>query len=134
MERTLCIIKPDVTGPNKLADVLNEFLRRGLKIAAMEMTHISKGKFSEFYAEHKDKNFFADLISFMCSGSVVLVVLEGENIIKDYREMLGATDPKEAATGTLRERFGEGVPNNAFHGSDSPESAEREIKFFFPDL
>ena len=131
MEKTLSIIKPDAVAKNVLGKILDRFESAGLKIIAIKMLHLDKDMAEGFYAEHKGKPFFDKLINFMTSGPVVVQVLSGENAIKANRELMGSTNPEEAAQGTIRSDFAESIDANAVHGSDSPESAEREISYFF---
>ena len=130
-ERTLSIVKPDAVGKNVIGEIFSRFERAGLKIVATKMMHLSKEKAEGFYAEHKERPFFGALVSFMTSGPVVVSVLEGENAVIRHREILGATDPKKAAAGTIRADYAVSVDENATHGSDSTTSAEREINYFF---
>ena len=130
-ERTLSIIKPDAVGKNAIGDIVARFEKAGLQVVAMQMEHLSEDKAKGFYAEHDGKPFFADLVTFMTSGPVVLQVLQGENAIALNRELMGATNPKEADPGTIRADFAESIDANAVHGSDSPTSAAREIDYFF---
>ncbi len=131
MENTLSIIKPDAVSKNVLGKILDRFESSGLKIIAIKMLHLDKDIAEGFYVEHKGKPFFEKLINFMTSGPVVVQVLSGENAIKTNRELMGNTNPEEAASGTIRSDFAESIDANAVHGSDSPESAEREISYFF---
>ena len=131
MEKTLSIIKPDAVAKNVLGKILDRFESAGLKIIAIKMLHLDKDMEEGFYAEHKGKPFFDKLINFMTSGPVVVQVLSGENAIKANRELMGSTNPEEAAQGTIRSDFAESIDANAVHGSDSSESAEREISYFF---
>lgn len=131
IERTLSIIKPDAVAKNVIGEVVSRFEKAGLKIAAMQMKQLSQADAEGFYAEHKERPFFGDLVSFMTSGPVVVQVLEGENAIALNRELMGATNPKEAAEGTIRRDFAESIDANAVHGSDSAASAAREIEYFF---
>ena len=131
MEKTLSIIKPDAVAKNVLGKILDRFESAGLKIIAIKMLHLDKDMAEGFYSEHKGKPFFEKLINFMTSGPVVVQVLSGENAIKANRELMGNTNPEEAAQGTIRSDFAESIDANAVHGSDSPESAEREISYFF---
>ena len=131
VERTLSIIKPDAVAKNVIGEIVSRFEKAGLKVVAMQMKQLSKDEAEGFYAEHKERPFFADLVAFMTSGPVVVQVLEGENAIALNRELMGATNPKEAAEGTIRRDFAESIDANAVHGSDSPASAEREIAYFF---
>ncbi len=130
-ERTLSIIKPDAVAKNAIGEIVARFEKAGLKIAAMQMKQLSQADAEGFYAEHKERPFFGDLVSFMTSGPVVVQVLEGENAIALNRELMGATNPQEAAEGTIRRDFAESIDANAVHGSDSAASAEREIAYFF---
>ena len=131
MEKTLSIIKPDAVAKNVLGKILDRFESAGLKIIAIKMLHLDKDMAEGFYVEHKGKPFFEKLINFMTSGPVVVQVLSGENAIKTNRELMGNTNPEEAAQGTIRSDFAESIDANAVHGSDSSESAEREISYFF---
>ncbi|MET4000035.1 nucleoside-diphosphate kinase [Marinobacterium sp. MBR-109] len=131
VERTLSIIKPDAVAKNVIGEIVSRFEKADLKIVAMQMKQLSKQDAEGFYAEHKERPFFADLVAFMTSGPVVVQVLEGENAIALNRELMGATNPKEAAEGTIRRDFAESIDANAVHGSDSAASAEREIAYFF---
>ena len=133
MEKTLSIIKPDAVAKNVLGKILDRFESSGLKIVAVKMLHLDQDMAEGFYAEHKGKPFFEKLINFMTSGPVVVQVLSGENAIKTNRELMGNTNPEEAASGTIRSDFAESIDANAVHGSDSPESAEREISYFFTE-
>ena len=133
MEKTLSIIKPDAVSKNVLGKILDRFESSGLKIIAIKMLHLDKDMAEGFYAEHKGKPFFDKLITFMTSGPVIVQVLSGENAIKTNRELMGNTNPEEAASGTIRSDFAESIDANAVHGSDSSESAEREISYFFTE-
>jgi nucleoside-diphosphate kinase len=133
-ERTLSIIKPDAVSKGLIGNIIARFEREGLKIAAMRMLHMDKPQAEGFYAVHRERPFFADLVEFMISGPVVVMVLEGEDAINHNREIMGATNPAEAAEGTLRKLYAESIQNNAVHGSDAPETAKFEIGYFFPDL
>jgi len=133
MEKTLSIIKPDAVSKNVLGKILDRFESSGLKIVAIKMLHLDQDMAEGFYAEHKGKPFFDKLINFMTSGPVVVQVLSGENAIKVNRELMGNTNPEEAASGTIRSDFAESIDANAVHGSDSSESAEREISYFFTE-
>jgi nucleoside-diphosphate kinase len=130
-ELTFSIIKPNAVKKNVMGDVIEHFEKNGLKIAAAKLTVISRKKCEEFYAEHKERPFFGELVDFMTSGPVMLMVLSGENAIMKNREIMGATDPKKAAHGTVRAVHGDSVGENAVHGSDSAASAAREIALFF---
>jgi nucleoside-diphosphate kinase len=131
IERTLSIIKPDAVGKNHIGDIYARFEKGGLKIVAAKMKQLSKADAEGFYAEHKERGFFGDLVGFMTSGPVLVSVLEGENAVLAHRDILGATNPKEAAPGTIRADFATSIDENAAHGSDSVESANREIAYFF---
>ena len=131
IERTLSIIKPDAVAKNVIGQIESRFENAGLKIVEMQLKQLSKEEAEGFYAEHKERPFFADLVSFMISGPVVVQALEGENAILTNRDLMGATNPKEAAPGTIRADFAESIDANAVHGSDSAASAEREIAYFF---
>ncbi|NRP53753.1 MULTISPECIES: nucleoside-diphosphate kinase [unclassified Marinobacterium] len=130
-ERTLSIIKPDAVAKNVIGEIVSRFEKAGLKVSAMQMKQLSQADAEGFYAEHKERPFFGDLVSFMTSGPVVVQVLEGENAISKNRELMGATNPQEAAEGTIRRDFAESIDANAVHGSDSATSAAREIEYFF---
>ncbi len=131
VERTLSIIKPDAVAKNVIGEIYSRFEKAGLKIVAAKMVQLSKEQAEGFYAEHKERGFFADLVAFMTSGPVMIQVLEGENAIAKNRELMGATDPKQAEPGTIRADFAQSIDANAVHGSDSPASAEREVAYFF---
>ncbi|NVK00430.1 MAG: nucleoside-diphosphate kinase [Oceanospirillaceae bacterium] len=131
IERTLSIIKPDAVAKNVIGEIVARFEKAGLKVVSMQMKQLSQADAEGFYAEHKERPFFGDLVSFMTSGPVVVQVLEGENAIALNRELMGATNPQEAAEGTIRRDFAESIDANAVHGSDSAASAEREIAYFF---
>lgn len=131
MEQTFSIIKPNAMKKNAIGDIISMFEANGLKIAACKITVLSKAKAEEFYAEHKERPFFGELVSFMTSGPVTLMCLQGENAVAKNREIMGATDPKKAVTGTVRAKFGDNVGENAVHGSDSTTSAARELALFF---
>ena len=133
VERTLSIIKPDAVAKNVIGEILTRFEKAGLTVVAAKMIKLDDEKAGGFYAEHKERPFFKDLVGFMTSGPVVVQVLEGENAIAANRELMGATNPKEAAAGTIRADFAESIDTNAVHGSDSTESAAREIAYFFKD-
>jgi nucleoside-diphosphate kinase len=133
-ERTLSIIKPDGVAKNVIGKILTRFEDAGLKIVACRMMQLSPELAGEFYDIHRERPFFKDLVSFMTSGPVVVLVLEGEEAIARNREIMGATDPKKAAPGTIRADFAESIDANTVHGSDAPETAAREVKFFFPEL
>lgn len=131
IEKTFSIIKPNAVKKNAIGDIIATFEKAGLKIGALKLTTISKEKCELFYAEHKERPFFGELVSFMTSGPVVLMCLAGEGAVMKNREIMGATDPKKAAPGTIRAKHGDSVGENAVHGSDSPESAKRELAIFF---
>ena len=133
IERTLSIVKPDAVSKNHIGDIFSRFEKAGLKIVATKMKHLSKAEAEGFYAEHKERGFFNDLVAFMTSGPVVVSALEGENAVLAHRDILGATNPKEAAPGTIRADFAVSIDENAAHGSDSTTSAAREIAYFFQD-
>ncbi len=133
MERTLSIIKPDAVAKGVIGKILDRFESNGLKIAATKKLQLSRQDAEAFYAIHKERPFFNDLVDFMVSGPVVVSVLEGENAMAKNRELMGATNPQEAAPGTIRADFAENIDANAVHGSDSVENAAIEIKFFFSD-
>lgn len=134
VERTLSIIKPDAVAKNVIGEIYSRFEKAGLKIVASRMMHLSAQQAEGFYAEHRERPFFRDLVDFMISGPVVVQALEGEGAIAKNRELMGATNPKEAAAGTIRADFADTIDANAVHGSDSPESAAREIAYFFPQV
>ncbi|MEY4504879.1 MAG: hypothetical protein RL154_1176 [Pseudomonadota bacterium] len=134
MQRTLSIIKPDAVAKGVIGKIVDRFESNSLRIAAMRMTKLSDAQAGGFYAEHKERGFFKDLVAFMTSGQVVIMVLEGENAIAKNRELMGATDPKKADAGTIRADFAESIDANAVHGSDSEASAKREIGYFFSEL
>ena len=131
IERTLSIIKPDAVAKNVLGEIYCRFEKAGLRIAAAKMKQLSQVEAEGFYAVHKDRPFFADLVKFMISGSVMIQVLEGENAILKNRELMGATNPTEAAAGTIRADFADSIDANAVHGSDAVETAAAEIGYFF---
>lgn len=131
VERTLSIVKPDAVAKNVVGEIYSRFEKAGLRIVAAKMLRLSRTQAEGFYAEHKGRPFFPALVDFMTSGPVTVQVLEGENAIAKNRELMGATNPKEAAPGTIRADFAESIDANAAHGSDSPASAEREIAYFF---
>ncbi|GAB4537408.1 MAG: nucleoside-diphosphate kinase [Parvularculaceae bacterium] len=133
LERTLSIIKPDATRRNLTGKINAMFEEGGLRIVAQKRIHLSKEQAERFYAVHKERPFFNDLVNFMTSGPVVVQVLEGEGAIARNREIMGATNPAEAAEGTIRKLFAESIEANSVHGSDAPETAAEEIKFFFRD-
>lgn len=130
-ERTLSIIKPDAIGKNHMGDIIARFEKAGLTIVAGKMIHLSKQQAEGFYAVHKERPFFKDLVSFMITGPAFVMVLEGNNAIAKNRDLMGATDPKKAAPGTIRADFANSIDENAVHGSDAAETAATEIAFFF---
>ncbi len=134
VERTLAIIKPDAVERNLIGAIISEIEKAGLKIVAMKMLHLTKRQAEGFYYVHKDKPFFDSLTTYMSSGPIVVMVLEGEGAIGKWRELMGATNPENAAEGTIRKRYGINVEKNSVHGSDSPESAKYEISYFFNSL
>ena len=131
VERTLSIIKPDAVAKNVIGEIYTRFERAGLKIVAARMKHLSRADAEEFYAVHRERPFFNDLVEFMTSGPVMIQVLEGEGAITKNRDLMGATNPKEAAPGTIRADFARSIDANAVHGSDAPETAAVEIACFF---
>ncbi len=133
-ERTFSIIKPDAVAKNVIGQIYSRFEGAGLKIVASQMIHLSRGQAEAFYGVHKERPFFKDLVEFMISGPVMLQVLEGENAIQKNRDLMGATNPKEADAGTIRADFADSIDANAVHGSDGPETAAEEISFFFPGM
>ena len=133
VERTLSIIKPDAVAKNVIGDIVSRFEKADLKVVAMKMVHLSDEQAGGFYAEHKERPFFKDLVSFMTSGPVVVQVLEGEDAVTKNRDLMGATNPADAAAGTIRADFAQTIDENAVHGSDSTESAAREVAYFFAD-
>ena len=133
VERTLSIIKPDAVAKNVIGEIYSRFEKAGLKIIAARMKHLSRANAEEFYAVHRERPFFNDLVEFMTSGPVMIQVLEGENAIALNRELMGATNPKDAAPGTIRADFAQSIDANAVHGSDAPETAAIEIACFFSE-
>jgi nucleoside-diphosphate kinase len=133
IERTISIIKPDAVAKNVIGEIYGRFEKAGLRIVAARMEHLTAEKAGEFYAVHKERPFYSDLISFMTSGPVMVQVLEGEDAIAKNREVMGATNPADAAPGTIRADFAQTVDENAVHGSDGPDTASAEIAFFFGD-
>ena len=131
VERTLSIIKPDAVAKNVIGEIYSRFEKAGLNIVAARMMHLTDEQAGEFYAVHKERPFYGDLVSFMTSGPVIVQVLEGENAIAAHRDVMGATNPAEAAAGTIRADFASSIDENACHGSDAPETAAQEIEFFF---
>lgn len=133
VERTISIIKPDAVAKNVIGEIYSRFEKAGLKIVASKMMHLSKDQAGGFYEVHKERPFYNDLVAFMTSGPVMVQVLEGEDAIAKNREVMGATNPAEAAAGTIRADFAASIDENAVHGSDAPETAATEIAFFFKD-
>ncbi|GAO02854.1 nucleoside-diphosphate kinase [Anaeromyxobacter sp. PSR-1] len=134
IERTLSIIKPDGVEKGIIGKIIGRFEEKGLKPVAIRLTQLSKAEAEGFYAVHKARPFFADLVKFMTSGPVVLMVLEGENAVARNREIMGATDPKKADAGTIRKDFATDIEKNTVHGSDSAENAKIEVSYFFPEV
>ena len=134
LERTLSIVKPDAVAKNVIGQIYARFEGAGLKVIAAKMAHLSEGEAQAFYAVHKSRPFFGDLVSFMISGPVMIQVLEGEGAILKNRDLMGATDPKKAAPGTIRADFADSIDANAVHGSDAAETAKNEVAFFFPAM
>jgi nucleoside-diphosphate kinase len=130
-ERTLSIIKPDAVKKNAIGQIIARFEKAGLRVVAARMMHLSRAQAEGFYAVHRERPFFKDLVGFMTSGPVLVQVLEGKDAIAKNRELMGATDPKKAAKGTIRADFAESIDANAVHGSDGPETARTEIAYFF---
>jgi nucleoside-diphosphate kinase len=133
VERTISIIKPDAVANNVIGEIYTRFEKAGLQIVAARMMHLSKEQAGEFYAVHRERPFYGELIEYMTSGPIMVQVLEGENAIAKNREVMGATNPEEAAPGTIRADFAKDITENAVHGSDAPETAATEIAFFFGD-
>jgi nucleoside-diphosphate kinase len=133
LEQTLSIIKPDAVAKNVIGEIYSRFEKGGLRIVAARMLHLSREQAEGFYSVHRERPFFRDLVEFMMSGPVMVQVLEGENAIARHREIMGATNPKEAAPGTIRADFATSIDENAVHGSDGPDTARNEIDFFFGD-
>ena len=131
IQRTLSIIKPDAVAKNVIGEINTRFEKAGLRVVASKLKRLSRAEAEAFYSEHSDRSFFGDLVSFMISGPIVIQVLEGENSITLNRDLMGATNPKEAVTGTIRADFAESIDANSVHGSDSEASASREISYFF---
>ena len=131
LEQTLSIIKPDAVAENQIGNIIEYFEREGLAVVAAKMTHLTADQAKAFYAVHKDKPFYNDFVMFMTSGPIMVIVLEGENAISRNREIMGATDPAKAAPGTIRYDFATSIERNAVHGSDSGDTAKKEIAFFF---
>ena len=134
VERTLSIIKPDAVAKNVIGKIYSRFETNGLKIIAARMLHLSQAEAEGFYAVHRSRPFFNDLVKFMISGPVMVQVLEGEDAIRKNRDLIGATDPKKAEEGTIRADFADSIDANAVHGSDAPETAATEISYYFPAL
>ena len=134
IERTLSIIKPDAVAKNVIGQIYSRFEGAGLKIIAARMLHLSRAEAEGFYAVHRERPFFKDLVDFMISGPVIVQALEGENAILKHRDLMGATDPKKAEKGTIRADFADSIDANAVHGSDAAETAKIEINYFFPAL
>ena len=134
VQRTFSIIKPDEVAKNVIGEITTRFEKAGLRVVASKMVQLSEREAGGFYAEHKERPFYGDLVKFMTSGPVIVQVLEGENAIAKNRELMGATNPKEAEAGTIRADFAESIDENAVHGSDSEASAAREIAFFFAEI
>lgn len=134
IERTLSIVKPDAVAKNVIGKIYTRFEEAGLRIVAARMVQLSRADAEGFYAVHKDRPFFKDLVEFMISGPVMIQVLEGEGAIAKNRELMGATDPKKADKGTIRADFADSIDANAVHGSDAPETAAVEIAYFFPSM
>jgi nucleoside-diphosphate kinase len=130
-ERTLSIIKPDAVAKNAIGEIISRFEKGGLRVVGAKMLRLSKSQAEQFYAVHKERPFFAALVSFMSSGPVLVQVLEGENAVAKNRQIMGATNPKDAAAGTVRADFADSIDHNAVHGSDSAENAKQEVSFFF---
>jgi nucleoside-diphosphate kinase len=134
VERTFSIVKPDATRRNLTGEIVARLEKAGLRVVAQKRIRMTTAQAEAFYAVHKERPFFKGLVEFMCSGPVVVQVLEGENAVAKNREVMGATDPKKAAPGTIRKDFAENIEANSVHGSDAPETAANEIKFFFSDI
>lgn len=133
IERTFSIIKPNSVGKNQIGAIVDKFEAGGLKVIAMRMVHLTEDQAKRFYAVHAERPFYNDLVKFMTEGPIVVQVLEGENAIARNREIMGATNPDNAAEGTIRKLFAENIERNSVHGSDAPETAAQEIAFFFRD-
>ncbi len=134
IERTLSIIKPDAVAKNVIGQIYSRFEKAGLKVIAARMMHLSQAEAESFYGVHRERPFFKDLVGFMVSGPVMVQALEGENAILTHRDLMGATDPKKAAPGTIRADFADSIDANAVHGSDAADTAKVEISFFFPGM
>jgi len=133
MEKTLAIIKPDAMRKKMAGKIIDRIYEKGFNIVGLKMLQLKENQANEFYKVHAERPFYKDLVSYMTSGSVIVAALEKENAIKDWRNLMGATNPAEAAEGTIRKDFGENIEANAVHGSDSPETASTEVPFFFVD-
>ena len=133
VEQTLSIIKPDAVSKNVIGEIYTMFEQAGLSIVAARMMHLTEAQAGDFYAVHKERPFYKDLVAFMTSGPVMVQALEGEGAIARHRDVMGATNPADAAEGTIRQRFATSIDENAVHGSDAPDTAKNEIAFFFPD-
>jgi nucleoside-diphosphate kinase len=131
LEQTLSIIKPDAVGQNQIGNIIEYFERDGLNVVAARMLHLSREQAGDFYAVHRERGFFNELVDFMTSGPVLVIVLEGENAVLKNRQIMGTTDPSKASPGTIRADFATSIERNAVHGSDSPQNAKNEIAFFF---
>ena len=131
VERTLSIIKPDAVAKNVIGQIYTRFENAGLKIVAAKMVHLTQAEAEGFYAVHKERPFYGELVDYMCSGPIVAAILEKDNAVADFRELIGATDPSEAAEGTIRKKYAKSKAENAVHGSDSDENAQIEGSFFF---
>lgn len=134
VEKTFAMIKPDVVRSRNVGKIIDMIEQNGFTILRMEKTKISRAKAEEFYAVHKEKPFFNELVDFIISGPVIIMALEKDNAITSWRELMGVTNPEQAAPGTVRQQFGTDIGQNAVHGSDAPETAEVELNLFFPDL
>src|SRR5512142_1188052 len=134
VERTLSIIKPDAVAKNVIGEIYARFEKAGLRLVAAKMKHLSRSEAEGFYAVHRERPFFKALVEFMISGPVMITVLEGEGAIGKNRDLMGATDPKKAAAGTIRADFAQSIDANAVHGSDAPDTARQEVAYFFPAL
>src|SRR5688572_31212013 len=134
LERTLSIIKPDAVAKNVIGEIYTRFEKNGLKVVAAKMKHLSKQEAEGFYAVHRERPFFGALVNFMISGPVMIQVLEGEGAVLKNRDLMGATNPKDAAAGTIRADFADSIDANAVHGSDAAETAKNEVSFFFPGM
>ncbi len=133
-EKTLAIIKPDAVASGYTEEIIDTIEDHGFDILRMQKMHLTKDQAEKFYAVHKNRSFFGELVTFMTSGPIVVMALEKDNAIKTWRDLMGVTDPAKAEEGTIRKKFGKNIGENATHGSDSPENAKAEVVFFFPDL